>query len=123
MNETGLVLKMAGSHPGRVALAGHWHGNLWWAERALPTVHEVGARVVVQLGDFGYWRGGDPATRKYLFRLNRWQGARLTPLGGTLPAPCLQGTEMGAGTYAWVTLARCAGFRPSPCGLGHRRSG
>lgn len=53
-----------------VALAGDWHGNLGWALQMLPIAHAAGARTVVQLGDFGYWRR-DPATTKYLRRLER----------------------------------------------------
>ena len=51
-----------------VALAGDWHGNLPWALRMVTAAHEAGARVIVQLGDFGYWRD-EPSTRKYLRRL------------------------------------------------------
>lgn len=53
-----------------IAVAGDWHGNLGWALRALKIAHAAGARTVVQLGDFGYWRR-DPATTKYLRRLER----------------------------------------------------
>ncbi len=58
-----------------VALAGDWHGNLGWAQRILSIAHGAGTRTVLQLGDFGYWRA-DPATRKYLSRLERMLGER-----------------------------------------------
>lgn len=60
----------APADPGLVAVAGDWHGNLAWALKAVKAAHDAGAAVVLQLGDFGYWRP-DPSTRKYLFRLER----------------------------------------------------
>ena len=62
-----------------VVLAGDWHGNLPWALRMVTAARDAGARVIVQLGDFGYWRD-DPSTRKYLRRLE----SRLTELDMTL---------------------------------------
>jgi hypothetical protein len=56
-----------------VALAGDWHGNIPWAMRMVAAAHDAGVRVIVQLGDFGYWRD-DPSTRKYLRRLERLLG-------------------------------------------------
>jgi hypothetical protein len=51
-------------------MAGDWHGNLGWALHVLPVARAAGARTLVQLGDFGYWRR-DPSTSKYLRRLER----------------------------------------------------
>lgn len=56
--------------PQLVAVAGDWHGNLGFALRQIGRACDAGAGVIVQCGDFGYWRG-DPRTRKYLFRLER----------------------------------------------------
>lgn len=54
--------------PAVVALLGDLHGNLGFALEQLDRAQEAAAQVVVQLGDFGYWRG-DPLTRNYLLRL------------------------------------------------------
>lgn len=62
--------------PEVVALAGDWHGNLGWAQRVVTIAYEAGARTVLQLGDFGYWRAADPATRRYLSSLERVLGER-----------------------------------------------
>jgi len=53
-----------------VALAGDWHGNLAWAQKVIRSAAAADAGLIVQLGDFGYWRP-DPSTRKYLFRVER----------------------------------------------------
>ncbi|SOD75075.1 calcineurin-like phosphoesterase family protein [Jatrophihabitans sp. GAS493] len=59
---------MGGEDPKIVAMAGDWHGNLGWVLRMIPIVFDAGVKVIVQLGDFGYWRD-DNDTRKYLLRL------------------------------------------------------
>jgi hypothetical protein len=51
-------------------LAGDWHGNIPFAMSQIDRIHTAGAQLIVQLGDFGFWRD-DPATRKYLSRLDR----------------------------------------------------
>lgn len=56
--------------PGTVAIAGDWHGNLRWALDRIGAAHAAGASTIVHLGDFGYWVL-DPATRKYLFRVEK----------------------------------------------------
>lgn len=38
-----------------IALAGDWHGNYPWAERALRHLADLGVRTVYHLGDFGIW--------------------------------------------------------------------
>lgn len=40
-----------------LGLAGDWHGDLRWAEVALPTLAAAGVREVHHLGDFGMWPG------------------------------------------------------------------
>jgi hypothetical protein len=40
-----------------VAVAGDWHGNIGWCQRALPFLARVapGTRTILHLGDFGIW--------------------------------------------------------------------
>jgi hypothetical protein len=58
--------------PGRIGVAGDWHGNGPWAKRAVRKISaslpERGPRIILQLGDFGIWpgRGG----RDYLAGLD-----------------------------------------------------
>src|SRR5688572_15879498 len=40
--------------PSRVAFAGDWHANTRWGVAAIQHAAELGAEVIVQLGDFGY---------------------------------------------------------------------
>jgi Calcineurin-like phosphoesterase len=70
--DTGFVIQLT-IHEPHVALAGDWHGNIPWALRMVAAAHDAGVRVIVQLGDFGFWRD-DPSTRKYLRRLERLLG-------------------------------------------------
>lgn len=42
------------AEPQRIAFAGDWHENTDWPERAIEHAKELGADVVVHLGDFGY---------------------------------------------------------------------
>lgn len=42
------------AEPARIAFAGDWHANAWWAERAIADARTRYADVVVHLGDFGY---------------------------------------------------------------------
>lgn len=73
VDDDGLVLSFSVTGAKVVALAGDWHGNLAWAQKMIRLAHQAGAVVIVQLGDFGYWRP-DPSTRKYLFRVERLLG-------------------------------------------------
>src|SRR5271166_3560249 len=54
--------------PGRVLVAGDWHGNQEWALHVIKRVPQLLAaertRLVLQLGDFGVWPG--PAGKRYL---------------------------------------------------------
>jgi len=45
--------------PGRILLLGDVHGRAAWVARALEVAAEAQARLVVQLGDFGYWEHTD----------------------------------------------------------------
>jgi hypothetical protein len=58
--------------PGRIGVAGDWHGNTRWAIRAVRKISGLlpadGPRVIVHLGDFGIWPG--PGGREYLSRLD-----------------------------------------------------
>lgn len=54
------------ANPGRLLLAGDWHGDSVWARRVIrrAPVGADGRRLVVQLGDFGVWPGG--SGKRYL---------------------------------------------------------
>ena len=41
--------------PEVIALAGDWHSDTLWAVNAVEVAHEVGAELVISVGDFGYW--------------------------------------------------------------------
>ena len=64
--------------PTRVLLAGDTHGNLNWWQHLLARTAEHDCDGVVQVGDFGYWRGhGEPgrylrALQRQLRRAGRW---------------------------------------------------
>jgi hypothetical protein len=49
--------------PGRILVAGDWHGNRHWAVNVIRRIPQVldGAerRIILQLGDFGIWPGDD----------------------------------------------------------------
>jgi hypothetical protein len=90
--------------PGRIGVAGDWHGNTVWAVRA---VREMAAllpadapRVIVQLGDFGIWPG----------------------LGGREFLARLDAALAGAGAELWFAdgnhedFTRLARLRPGPDG-------
>jgi hypothetical protein len=51
----------ASGAPGRIGVAGDWHGNAAWANRAVRKISallpEDGPRIIVQVGDFGIWPG------------------------------------------------------------------
>jgi hypothetical protein len=54
--------------PGRVLVAGDWHGNRYWALNVIQRVPQLLAgqqrRLILQLGDFGIWP--DDEGRRYL---------------------------------------------------------
>jgi Calcineurin-like phosphoesterase len=54
--------------PGRIGIAGDWHGNSGWATRAVRKISGLlpadQPRVIVHLGDFGIWPG--PGGQRYL---------------------------------------------------------
>lgn len=44
----------------RILLVGDTHGNtLWWEQFVTPAAQQLNADVICQVGDFGYWQGGD----------------------------------------------------------------
>lgn len=51
------------SDPGRVLIAGDWHGNTRWAEEVIFQSRKLlpgePMRIIVQLGDFGVWSGDE----------------------------------------------------------------
>src|SRR5258708_19425267 len=58
----------ADQSPGRILLAGDWHGNRDWALNVIKRVPELlsgeQTRLIVHLGDFGIWPGTEG--RRYL---------------------------------------------------------
>jgi hypothetical protein len=54
--------------PHRIVVAGDWHGNRWWALNVIRRLPQLLAseqrRIILHLGDFGIWPGGDG--RRYL---------------------------------------------------------
>jgi hypothetical protein len=57
-----------GAVPGRILVAGDWHGNRQWALNVIKRVPQLlageRARLILQLGDFGIWPGS--GGRSYL---------------------------------------------------------
>jgi hypothetical protein len=51
-------------------LAGDWHGNAAWAVDAVEYAGILGFPVIVQLGDFGFWREDDSWGQRYLDKLS-----------------------------------------------------
>lgn len=51
------------SAPGRIVVAGDWHGNTRWAlkviGRAAEQLDREHPKIILSLGDFGLWPGGD----------------------------------------------------------------
>jgi hypothetical protein len=54
---------VANDPPGRILVAGDWHGNTDWAwqviSRAKELLGDEDQRIILQLGDFGIWPGPD----------------------------------------------------------------
>lgn len=45
----------------KIALAGDWHGDLWWQKTALHTLGRLGVKVILHAGDYGVgWPGKWP---------------------------------------------------------------
>jgi len=73
--------------PGRILVAGDWHGNRYWALNVIHRVPQLLAgerrRLILQLGDFGIWPGA--AGRSYLSAISaalRQAGAELWFIDG-----------------------------------------
>lgn len=48
----------------RALIAGDWHGNLGWVKQKVPYLcRKFGARLIIQLGDFGFTPGGNDFKR------------------------------------------------------------
>lgn len=58
---------MIGSDPARVLIAGDWHGNTPWATGVIGLLDQLlpdePHRIVLHLGDFGLWPGGESYLR------------------------------------------------------------
>lgn len=52
--------------PAKILLAGDWHGAAAWGRHAIEHAALHGCEVIVQLGDFGFWRKESPASAEYL---------------------------------------------------------
>ena len=98
--------------PGTVAIAGDWHGNLRWALDRIDDAHVAGAATIVHLGDFGFWVP-DPATRKYLFRVEK----RLAELNMHLLF--VDGNHEDHDRLASLPLGPATGVRPVSAHLSH----
>lgn len=61
------------SDPGRIIIAGDWHGNTSWALHVLSVAARLLAgeeqRLILHLGDFGIWPG--PAGEQYVHQVRR----------------------------------------------------
>lgn len=55
--------------PRRIAFAGDWHGNANWANGVITSLAARGVDVVVHVGDFGIWPGGQG--REYLASVDK----------------------------------------------------
>lgn len=64
----------------RIAVAGDWHGNAEWAEKAIDHAESSGADFIVHVGDFGYWVD-NKNTKAYLRRVNARLAATNLALG------------------------------------------
>ena len=56
----------------RIGIAGDWHGNITWAQRALPAFKRAGAEEVFHLGDLGLGFGRVSDANAYANSLNHW---------------------------------------------------
>ena len=61
-----------GRKPSRIALAGDWHGNVDWVQRAIPLLHRFAPDVtqILHVGDFGYWPGRE--RKGFLAAVDYW---------------------------------------------------
>lgn len=55
-----------------IGIAGDWHGNIRWAQSALPALKRAGAEVVWHLGDLGLGFGRHSDANAYANSLNYW---------------------------------------------------
>lgn len=93
-------------NPGKIMIAGDWHGNLDWAlsvvEKAHARLPDEEHKIILQLGDFGYWGGWYGS--HYLMRLSdraRDLGVMIFFLDGNHEDhPLLAGEEDGDGKVA-----------------------
>lgn len=55
-----------------IGIAGDWHGNIKWAQRAIPALKRAGAEVIWHLGDLGLGFGRYSDANAYANSLNYW---------------------------------------------------
>lgn len=68
----------------KVLVLGDTHGNVNWATKAVRTAHRLGAKTIVQVGDFGLWDHKEDGV-KFLDTLNqtlRHHGVKMRVVGG-----------------------------------------
>ncbi|WBM79126.1 metallophosphoesterase [Cryobacterium breve] len=56
----------------RVAIAGDWHANTFWVQRAIPLLarQAPGIRTILHVGDFAFWPG--PEGQSFLDTVDYW---------------------------------------------------
>jgi hypothetical protein len=55
-----------------IGIAGDWHGNIKWAQRAIPAFKRAGAEEIFHLGDLGLGFGRYSDANAYANSLNYW---------------------------------------------------
>jgi len=58
------------NNPDTILVAGDWHGHTNWAKKVIDRAAQLDCRIVLQLGDFGYWAHTESG-RRYLKRLSK----------------------------------------------------
>ncbi|MGH9087374.1 MAG: metallophosphoesterase family protein [Acidimicrobiales bacterium] len=68
--------------PGRLLLAGDWHGNREWAATCFAAAADRECGTILQLGDFGLWPGREEAWLDHLEALAEHHGVGLVWIDG-----------------------------------------
>lgn len=55
-----------------IGIAGDWHGNIKWAQRAIPAMKRAGAEEIWHVGDLGVGFGRNGEANHYAKSLNFW---------------------------------------------------
>lgn len=70
VQDVGLIDTLEHNVPDKVMIAGDWHGNGSWAQKAIAHAAKADCQAIVHLGDFGYWVDSWE-TDKYLAHIGR----------------------------------------------------